>query len=261
MKNSPQFHVNGIVIKEQPHGEQGKLLTVLTEYNGVITINAKNARKISASYLKSTQLFAYSGLFLHDKNGYYTLLEAELKSDFYSLREDIETFAFATYACETVAAVTTVGEDGKDLLAFLLNSLYICSKNVLPIAQQKAIFEFRLAVLCGFLPELEYCQFCGERLDGIQHRSFDLNEGVICCTACASEEEEEFSSWKPISDGCYKALRHIAFAVGAKLYAFRTDESTMREIGEITEKYLLPRLEKKIKSLEFFHSLDRKVTD
>ena len=259
MKNNTQFHVNGIVIKEQSHGEQGKLLTVITEYNGVITVNAKNARKISAGYLKSTQVFAYSNMLLYNKNGYYTLLEAELNNDFYSLREDIETFAFASYACETVAAVTTEGEDGKTLLSFLLNTLFICGKNVLPVSQQKAIFEFRLAVLCGFLPELEYCQFCGEPLESIKNKSFDLSEGAICCTACTVEEGENPLSWKPISDGCYKALHHIAFAQGAKLYAFRTDENTLRELGEITEKYLIPRLEKKIKSLEFFHSLEGKV--
>lgn len=259
MKNNSQFHVNGIVIKEQVHGEQGKLLTVLTEYNGVITVNAKNARKISAGYLKSTQVFAYSNMLLYNKNGYYTLLEAELNNDFYALREDIETFAFATYACETVAAVTTEGEDGKVLMSFLLNTLFICGKNVLPISQQKAIFEFRLAVLCGFLPELEYCQFCGEPLEAVSKRSFDLSEGAICCSACAAEEGENPLGWQAISDGCYKALRHIAFAQGAKLYAFRTDDATMKEIGRITEKYLLPRLEKKIKSLEFFHSLEGKV--
>ena len=101
---------------------------MITEYNGVITVNAKNARKISAGYLKSTQVFAYSNMLLYNKNGYYTLLEAELNNDFYSLREDIETFAFATYACETVAAVTTEGEDGKTLLSFLLNTLFICGK-------------------------------------------------------------------------------------------------------------------------------------
>lgn len=259
MKNNSQFHLNGIVIKEQAHGEQGKLLTVLTEYNGVITVNAKNARKISAGYLKSTQQFAYSNMLLYNKNGYYTLLEAELNNDFYALRENIDTFAFAAYCCETVAAVTTVGEDGKTLLSFLLNTLFICTKNVIPISQQKAIFEFRLAVLCGFLPELEYCQFCGEPLDTVAKRSFDLSEGAICCTGCVNEEGGSPLEWLSISDGCYKALRHIAFAKGAKLYAFRTDDRTMAEIGTITEKYLLPRLEKKIKSLDFFHSLQGKV--
>lgn len=254
MKNNSRFHANGIVIRETPHGEQGKLLTVLTEFCGVITVNAKNARKISAGYLKSTQLFAYSNMLLYNKNGYYTLLEAELKNDFYPLREDIDTFAFASYACEAAAAVSTAGDDGNIRMSFLLNTLFVATKKMLPVAQQKAVFEFRLAVLCGFLPELEYCQFCGEPLKDTQRRSFDLSEGAVCCTDCVNASGESSESWVPISDGCYKALRHIAFAEGARLYAFRTDEETLRELGSITEKYLMPRMEKKIKSLEYFHS-------
>ena len=57
-----QHKVRGLVVRESPKGESGKLLTVLTERDGVITVNAKGVRKISAAYLKSAQLFALSDM-------------------------------------------------------------------------------------------------------------------------------------------------------------------------------------------------------
>ena len=103
--------VKGIVIKESAHGENGKLLTVLTELDGILTVKAKGARSILASNLKSVQLFACSDMLLYQKNNSYTLVDAELVDDFYSIRDNIESFALAAYCCEVAGSVSVRGPD------------------------------------------------------------------------------------------------------------------------------------------------------
>ena len=89
---------DGVVIREQQSGENGKTLSVLTENDGVVSVSASGARKITASYLKSAQLFAYSHMTVYDKNGHLTLTEAELIEGFYYIRKDLLSLAFASYA-------------------------------------------------------------------------------------------------------------------------------------------------------------------
>ena len=120
--------VNGIVIREKPLGEKGKLLYVLTQYEGVIAVKATGAKNISASYLKSAQLFAYSELNIYDKNKHYTLTEAKLIESFYDLRKDVSVFALASYICELALLTAVPSDDG--ILRLLLNCLYALSINL-----------------------------------------------------------------------------------------------------------------------------------
>ena len=85
--------IKGIVLREQPKGESSKLLTILASDLGIITVNAKGVRKISSPYLKSAQQFAFSDMLLYEKNGFYTLTEAALIADFYTIREDIKNYS------------------------------------------------------------------------------------------------------------------------------------------------------------------------
>ena len=90
-----QVQTTGIVIRVKPYGERDKLITVLTADRGVITVSAKGALKLTASFSRCTQLYAYSNLTLYEKNGFYTLLEGGLIASFFSLSENLDCFALA----------------------------------------------------------------------------------------------------------------------------------------------------------------------
>ncbi|HBR30731.1 MAG TPA: DNA repair protein RecO, partial [Clostridiales bacterium] len=211
--------VKGIVIKESSQGENSKLLTVLTELDGVITVKAKGARSILASNLKSVQIFACSNMLLYCKNGYYTLVDAELIDDFYAVRESIESFALASYLCEVSGSVAIKDSENSVVLQLLLNSLYALSRNFASVRFIKAVFEFRLACLIAFEPDINTCAKCETELDLSAQNVLDVQNGIFLCSACSGVTESsvtEYGTGISVSRTVIDALRYIINAKSSR---------------------------------------------
>ncbi len=239
--------IKGIVIRETPKGETSKLLTVLTSSYGVITVNAKGVRKISSAYLKSAQLFAFSDMLLYEKNGFYTLTEASLITDFYSIREDIKNYSLACYLCEAASAFAVPGEDSSNILRLLLNSLYALENNISERVLIKSAFELRLCAECGFMPELNNCADCGADL-ATETFIFNTIEGVSLCRACASAGNENIL----INPSVAKAIAHITESELSRFISFRISENDMALLSLCAERFMLTRAERGFKTLSFY---------
>ena len=245
-----QHKVRGIVVREAAKGENDKLLTVLTGEEGVLTVRAPGVRKLSATNLRSAQLFAYSDLLLYVKNGFYTLQESILREDFYGIREDVTDFALGCYLCELASSVSVGGEEGNEILRLLLNALYATEKKIASPRVIKTAFEFRLAALIGYEPELSECPICGKPTEEMEGRMFELTDGYLFCASCDSPEEG-FTRRAPVSPACYAAMKHLLQAPVNKIFLFRLEENALRELSRLTEEYLLLRVENKLKTLDF----------
>ncbi len=239
--------IKGIVIREAPKGETSKLLTMLTSSLGVITVNAKGVRKLSSPYLKSAQLFAFSDILLYEKNGYFTLTEASLITDFYSLSKDIKIYALACYFAEVSAAFSIPGEDSANILRLLLNSLYALEKGIAPINLVKAAFELRICSECGFFPDISNCIDCEQELKDSDFL-FHVSEGVAFCRDCARSNKECVL----LSQSVGKAIAHITESELQRFISFRIGDSDMAKLSVVSEKFLLARAERGFKTLSFY---------
>ena len=239
--------IKGIVIREVPKGETSKLLTVLTSDNGVITVNAKGVRKLSSAYLKSAQLFAFSDMLLYEKNGFYTLTEAALITDFYSIREDIKSYSLACYFCDVASSFAVTGEDSGNILRLLLNSLYALENKKADRSVIKSAFELRLCAECGFLPDVSFCTDCESEL---REKSFlfHITEGMAFCTDCASAGSEYLA----LTSSVGKAITHITESDISRFISFRIGKSDQELLSLCAERFLLSRAERGFKTLSFY---------
>ena len=55
-----QQRVHGLVVREMMHGENDKLLVILTKETGRLLVCAKGARSIKNRHFAAVQLFSYS---------------------------------------------------------------------------------------------------------------------------------------------------------------------------------------------------------
>ena len=243
--------IKGIVVRETDVGESDKLLTVLTETMGTITVKAPGVRKLTAANLRSAQLFAFSDLLLYEKEGRFTLQESVLREDFYEIREDVTAFALGCYLCELASCVSVGGDEGTEILRLLLNALYAAEKHVTVLPVIKAAFEFRLAALIGYEPDFSECPICGTPCAQMKHRMFELTDGYLFCAGC-DNPAEGFSRRAPVSDGCFAALCHILSVPVNKVFLFRLAEPALSETAKLCEEYLLLRIEKQLKTLDFY---------
>ena len=243
-----RLKVKGLVLGERPKGETSKLLTVLTDICGVITVNAKGVRKISAAYLKSAQLFAFSEMLLYEKNGFYTLVEASLVTDFYPIREDLNSYALACYICESAGAFAPPGEDSSGILRLALNTLYAIENKTYPLKQIKAAFEFRICAESGFAPDAGACAVCGREIGGDAY--FDLKEGEVYCGDCKS------GTSVLIGDPVRRAISHIICSDIKKFASFRIPESDLPRLSDCAERFFLAHAERGFNTLAFYKNCE-----
>ena len=151
----------GIVLRETNYKEADKILTVLTRDWGKRTVKARGCRRKNSKLTAASQLLVYSELTLSERGEFTTLTEADPLEQFWSVRQDLETLALASYFAEVAEASAQEGETCPELLSLLLNCLYALDTLKKPRALVKAVFELRLLCLTGYEPLLDACAVCG----------------------------------------------------------------------------------------------------
>ena len=241
-------NTDGLILKEQNIGEKDKLVTVLTRHNGLVRAFVRGAKSVNNRKNSSTGMFCFSKLCLYKTKESYIIDEAEPIELFFELRNDLEKLSLAQYFSELIITLVQEDEPAEDYLRLILNSLYFLAKGKMPIEQVKAITELRLMCIAGYMPNLVACDRCGEYETDTMY--FDVEDGLLYCENCMSD-----SMLFPLDIGLIKALRHIAFSDFEKIYSFKMEEQALPDLSYITEKYLLSKLQRNFKTLEFYKSI------
>lgn len=195
----------GIVLKETPLGENGKLLVVFTKEHGRISVAAKGVKKPGSSLVQLSQLFAYSQLELYKGNStLYTLTGGNLIEPFYGLADDFDRISAAGKMA--IALLKVIQEDlpDEETLRLFLNSLYFISTGKREPNFVKNVFMLKMMQYQGILPEVH--------------------------------EIEEI--WrKKLEIGTVNALEHIFSSEIGELFAFGVSDTVYGELESIAEMF------------------------
>lgn len=241
-------NTDGLILKEQNIGEKDKLVTVLTRRNGLVRAFVRGAKSFKNRKNSSTGMFCYSKLSLYKNKDSYIIDEAEPIETFFGLREDLDKISLAQYFGELVISLVQEGEPAGEYLRLILNSLHFLAKGTMPVEQVKAITELRFMCIAGFMPNLIACERCGEYETNTMY--FDVEDGLLYCENCISS-----TALLQLDIGLVRALRHIAFSDFEKIYSFKMQDYALADLSYITEKYLLSKLQRNFKTLEFYNSI------
>lgn len=241
-------NTDGLILKEQNIGEKDKLVTVLTRHNGLVRAFVRGAKSFKNRKNSATGMFCYSKLSLYKNKDSYIIDEAEPVETFFGLREDLEKISLAQYFSELVISLVQEEEPAEEYLRLVLNSLHFLAKGTMPIEQVKAITELRLMCIAGFMPNLIACERCGKYETNTMY--FDAEDGLLYCENCISS-----MALFQLDIGLVKALRHIAFSDFEKVYSFKLEDYAIPDLSYITEKYLLSKLQRNFKTLDFYNSI------
>ena len=151
----------GLVLREVRYKESDKILTVLTQHEGKVTVRARGALRKGSRITAATQLLTYSDMTIFENRGRRTLNEASTVEEFLGLRADLGAFALGSYFAELLETVSAEEYPDPPVLQLGLNSLYALSRALCPPEQIKAVFELRLMCLAGYEPDLSCCARCG----------------------------------------------------------------------------------------------------
>lgn len=240
-----------LVLREVNYKESDKILTVLTADEGKLTVSARGCRKKGSPIAAACQLLVWSELTLYEYKGRWAVKEASAERQFDAVRRDLDKLSLASYLAEVTETLAEEGQSEPEPLSLILNSLHALDALDVPLRQVKAAFEWRAMALAGYEPMIDACAVCG-REDPEEPR-LHLGEGVLHCAACRAGVGDGISM--PLTPAALAALRHIVWGSPKRLFSFRVDEDSLTRLGDAAEAYLMTRLERGFRTLDFYKSL------
>ncbi len=250
-----------VVIREVTVGEADKLLTLLTPELGRITARCRGVRSLKSRRFAAAQLYMYSDMILSEKDGLYTLEEADTIESFFGIRESLASIACANYFSELLNHVTVEGEGDADMMRLFLNCLYaLANKKEIAVTKVKAVFEARLVALLGIQPDLSACATCGKPFE---KGWLDVSDGVLLCADClldgGNQHEDGFAEGErlllPMSGEVVRLITYLAECDLKRLFAFSASDGLLEELARTVERYLGYHIGKKLDTLVFYHSI------
>lgn len=261
--------LRGLVVRTHDLSGSDKLISILTAERGLITAVANGSRSLKSRYLAATQLFCYATFVLEMRRDRFWVRDLELIESFYDLRLDITATALANYVCEVVEHTTVPEQPEPDILRLALNTLYAIASGKYPDAKVKAAFEFRMAALLGYLPELSACASCGAEEGDML---LDVMNGCLVCSDCHASlqkaipaSEDDFLARTRallciLTPSVRAAMHYLISCPAQRLLSFRLPDEEMRHLSHAAEEYLLNHLERGFRTLQFYKDVAKDNT-
>lgn len=253
--DSDTIVTKGLVVRAADFGEHDKIITVLTEDAGKITVTVKGGKSLKSSFLSSSEVFSYSHFTFKKGKKFYYLHDSELIEDFYKLRESIEKISLGSYFCDLASEFMPEGIFETDILRLTLNALYALSVDKSDGTVIKGAYEFKASVLSGFMPSLDGCFACGKS-EGVDF--LDTVNGRLVCSDClriANAEEGAYMYLVPLTPAVLSALRFLCIAPIRRFLSFRLSEAEYSCFSNVCEKYMKSHVERDFYTLDFYKSL------
>lgn len=254
-----ELTVKALVVKSVDYGDFDKLLTLVTEDKGKLTVTVKGGKSLRSKFMSVSEPFTYAIFNLRKRNKYYYLYDSDLVEDFYPLRDSIEKLSLAAYICDIASELSLEGISDPEILKLSLNTLYaLAYKEEYGKAVIKGAFEFKAAVIGGFMPDLSGCELCSK--NDAESFYLDIRGGRLLCDRCLSLGSEvngldQNSIIVPVTVPVVLAFNYIAVSPIQKFLSFRLDESELITFSAAAEKYLINHLEKEFYTLDFYKSI------
>ena len=238
----------GLVIREQTIGESDKLITVLTAQYGLVRAFSRGAKKAKSKKLAATSLLAYSDFTFSKAREAFSVEDALVKEVFFELRNDVEKMALAQYFCELANEFCEEDYESEEILRLFLNALWLLKEGKKNSEFIKAVVEFRLVSLSGYMPALLACDKCGEYESEIMY--FLPETGKIYCEECVPAGQRYC-----VNASVVQAMRYVSLSDFEKIFSFALTDDAMKSFSSVAEGYLLHKTERKFKTLDFYKTI------
>ena len=244
------FKDNGVVLRETATNESDKRVTLLLKSRGKLTVSVRGARKPKSKLGGATQLFAYGEYILLEKDGYFSLTQAETLESFHTVRSNFDAFCQAAYFAEMADGMLLQGMSSHEPLRLLLRGLQALARGVPDPGLVGAMYTYKLMQIEGLSPNLDDCTVCGEPYGGT--RAYFTGDG-LCCYACARKDDEaQVHSMRklPIDDSFVRALRSLLGMEAETLFRMNVSDDLRRLLERTARLFREENLDIRLKSLE-----------
>ena len=222
--------VKGIVIRESTYKDNDKIITILTDSIGIVSVIAKGAKKTNSPYLASSQYLVYSEFVLYQNTGYFYLNSASVINTFYNLRIDLDKLQIVFELTKLINSVTDENQDCERILKLFLNTIYALDK----IDKDKKLivnaFKIKLFTLLGFAPRQDKCANCSKLLLDAEEEFVYYNyvDNVFLCENCKGIGDSR--SVIRLTKATFNAIFYVIRSDLKKMFSFELKSYTDFEL-------------------------------
>ncbi len=238
----------GIVLRSSVYGEADLIVTYLTRDFGLLKAFAKSPRKTKSRFGSSLEPLTYSKLSFIGKEdaSLPRLTQSDIIVPFHELRDDYKSFVRLAEILELMIHFLPEREPNGSMFALLLKML----SRLRPGDHNALYFLFckiRFLSVAGYLPRLEACGRCGNRISGHADSRFYLSHGALICDSCRNDGAESI----PLSRSALKFYGSILQWRFANIDRVKAPQPLIAEISNIVDSHIRYILARPLKSAAF----------
>jgi DNA repair protein RecO (recombination protein O) len=225
------YKTHAIIIGREEMGEADRMLDVLTEYFGRLSVMARGVRKITSKLNAHTQLFNESEIVFVDGKKNKVLTSALKINAFPGITNSLKKIRKINEGAEFVGRLVLHSSPDEERTFRLFRDFLgaIERNNETESDLIMRYFEFGLLGALGFGPEFKRCVFCGSR-DGAWRVAFV--QGGRICENCVRGEMVEATE---ISD---EARYLVEAVVSGKRPVDKVSKEAIDEAGRLLRFFI-----------------------
>lgn len=229
----------GIVLSELRFKDTSKIINIYTKSLGKIPVMANGAYKANSKLMASTQVLSHNDYVLQKGKSFYYLNQGNIIEAFYSIREDIEKFIYASYILELIEKSSPEEEKNEMLFLLLEKSLKILSKLDKDFSKFTIAFQLKFVSFIGYRPYLKNCVICNRSHE--DYLKWSNEEGGLICKNCFHIDRNSM----PIDKATYKAMVELLYIPLEELEEIDVTKEVLESLQKIIEKYILYNIDRK----------------
>lgn len=236
--------VEGIIIREKTYSETSKIIDIITNKYGVISVMAKGAKAMK-SKLRSTTTKLIYGKFniVYKENKLSTLIEVDVINYYKNIKKDINKISYASYILELVEQVLKQNMNNM-IYNNLVYSLEKIENNLNPLVITN-ILELKCLDYLGVMPILDKCSICGNK----NIITISSDAGGYLCKDCRKNETI-------VDEKTIKLIRMFYYVDISKIDKIDISKKIIDEINYFLTSYYERYTGLYLKSKKFINDLE-----
>lgn len=253
-ENAPVFSDTGIVLRSYKLGEADKILRIMTRGHGKVSAVGKGVRKTSSRFGARLEPFTCLDLLIHKGRTLDIIQQAEIRTSFHELREELGLFLCASSMVELVDVISHEGQEDCGLFDLLYEYLGSILNSPDMVLLLEAAFEFRVMSNAGYELNTGGCSACG-RTAAAECSCFSISAGGLVCDECRTKNVKDTGRLVRLSPEGVRLMVLISTEEPNKWPDDLKENAGQKEIKFLLDKVLEHWMERDFKSRRVLKSI------
>ena len=245
------INAKGIIVHQTDFKEADRMLTLLTDSEGIISVRAAGIRSLKRQDLAGARPFIYGDYILTRSDDYYGLKECSIINAFLDISKDVDTLSTGCYILDVAGNMVLPGEPSIEFFRLTLNSIFALNQGKINKKLLKAAYEMKACDIMGYTPHTFECMECCSEIED-DFCYFDMLNGGILCKNCCAEVNKNIAK---ISPPILEAINYVLDSDLKSFLSFKLNDVCLKEFSEVCEKYFLIHSGFKPKTLDYLKEM------